>query len=62
MLGVLAHACYPSHFVKHKIEGLWFRLSWAKSEALSPQITRAKKDGVIAQAVKYLLCFASAKP
>jgi hypothetical protein len=36
-LGVVAYACHPSHWRKHKIGELHSRPAWAKSETLSPK-------------------------
>jgi hypothetical protein len=36
-LGMVVHACHPSNRMKHKTEGSWFRLAWAKINTLSPK-------------------------
>jgi hypothetical protein len=52
-LDVMVHTCYHSDGRKHKIEGLQFRLAWAKSE-LNSKITRVKRIGCMIQVVECL--------
>jgi hypothetical protein len=42
-LGMAALACYPIYTWKPKIRRSWSRLTWAKSESLSPPNYQSKK-------------------
>jgi hypothetical protein len=42
-LRMVACTCHPSYKTKCKIGRLQSRLAWAKSDILSPKITRAKE-------------------
>jgi hypothetical protein len=44
-LGIVLQACHPSYGEKCSISLLWFRLSWAQCETLSPKITGTKRAG-----------------
>jgi hypothetical protein len=52
-LDVVVHACHLSKGGKHKTGRSWSRSAWSKSETPS-KITRAKRAGGMAQAVKHL--------
>jgi hypothetical protein len=36
-LGSITHTCHLTNSRKHKLEGSWSRLAWAKRETLSPK-------------------------
>jgi hypothetical protein len=56
-LSVVAHASHPNDNWQCKVGCSWFVLAWAKRECDSTsKITRAKRAGGVAQALKHIPC------